>query len=204
MATPTPFSAPTDRAGSSTNFIRHVPGCGEFRLRPLQLDEDVPLIHDWVSRDYARYWGMQDQSVADVRAAYEQIANAPHSSAFAGLYNGRLSFLMEKYHALDEPIANCYEARSGDYGMHILVAPPRHHIPGFTWHAFTTVMAFMFSDPRVERVVVEPDVRNDKIHALNNRAGFLYQRVIELPGKQAYLAFCTRAGFDTALRREQA
>ena len=30
----------------------------------------------------------------------------------------------------------------------------------------------LFSDHRIQRVVVEPDVRNEKVHKLNRKAGF--------------------------------
>lgn len=55
----------------------------------------------------------------------------------------------------------------------------------------------MFSDARVSRIVVEPDVRNEKIHILNKRAGFEYQQIIDLPNKTAYLGFCTREQYES-------
>jgi RimJ/RimL family protein N-acetyltransferase len=61
-------------------------------------------------------------------------------------------------------------------------------------------MDFLFSDAGVERVVVEPDVNNDAIHPINRRAGFVYHRQVELPGKTAWFATCTRADYDAALR----
>ena len=63
-----------------------------------------------------------------------------------------------------------------------------------------TVLAALFAEPSVRRVVVEPDVRNDKIHQLNRYAGFVYHGEIALPHKRAALAFCTRAQFDAHLQ----
>lgn len=63
-------------------------------------------------------------------------------------------------------------------------------------------MDYMFSRPEVRRVVVEPDVRNEKIHVLNKRAGFRYQHTIDMGHKTAWLAFCQREDYQHALLQE--
>lgn len=183
-------------------FETWLPEMGHLSLRPVRPREDARLIHDWVSRGYARYWGMQDQTREQVAAFYRDMAASPHADAFIGLHEGEPAFLMERYAPESEPVSAHYRVRPGDCGMHVLVAPPERRIPGFTWAVFTTVMDFLFDDPAVERIVVEPDVFNDKIHALNLRAGFEYVRRIRLPDKTAWLAFCTRAQYRAALRGE--
>jgi hypothetical protein len=55
-----------------------------------------------------------------------------------------------------------------------------------------------FADPSVRRVVVEPDVRNDKIAALNAAVGFVVCRTVDLADKTAALSFCTRADFSSS------
>jgi hypothetical protein len=56
-------------------------------------------------------------------------------------------------------------------------------------------MEHCFAGSRVRRVVVEPDVRNERIAALNAAAGFVVARTIALPTKDAALSFCTREDF---------
>jgi siderophore synthetase component/RimJ/RimL family protein N-acetyltransferase len=179
-------------------------GTGAIRLRPLRMPDDMPLVHGWVSGEHARYWGLVGRSVAEVEAAYREILRPPGSRAFIGLCAGEPAFLVERYDPADDPIGTYYEVRRGDVGMHILVAPPERRTPGHTWQVFSAVMDFLFADDSVERIVVEPDIRNDKIHRLNRRAGFVYQRVVQLPRKTAYLAFCTRAQYEAALARGEA
>jgi siderophore synthetase component len=193
-----PRSAEADSAGPAS-FHQSIPELGEFYLRPLQLPDDIPFVHDWVTREYAKYWGMQGHSVAEVEAAYVKIC--AHSKVLIGFYQDRPTFLLECYRALDDQVGKYYEAQPGDYGMHILVAPADRPIPNFTSHVFTVIMNFIFSDPNVDRIVVEPDIRNDKIHVLNKRAGFEYRKIIELPNKTACLAFCTRARHEAMLKR---
>lgn len=181
-------------------FRKHVPQVGDFHLGPLRIPEDMPRVHDWVNREYAKYWGMVGQSVSEVESAYVEIRK--HSKVFLGFHNDKPAFLLECYSPATDPVGKHYAVQPGDRGMHILVAPAERPIANFTWHVFTVTMDFLFSDAAVNRIVVEPDVRNEKIHVLNKRARFEYQKIIELPRKTAHLAFCTRDQYRAALKKE--
>ncbi len=174
---------------------------GKFTVRPMRA-EDASLIHSWVTRDYARFWGMQDDSLEKVASFYQQLtAENPHA-ALIGCCNDQPVFLMEFYRASDDQIGKFYPAEPDDYGMHILIAPANNPVKQFSWQVFTVVMDYMFSQPEVKRVVVEPDVRNNKIHPLNKRAGFRYQHTIDMGHKTAWLAFCQREDYQQALTQE--
>lgn len=174
---------------------------GEFTLRPMQAD-DAPLIHRWVTQEYARFWGMQNDTLEQVASFYQQLlANDPHS-AMIGLCNDEPVFLMEFYRAQQDEVGKHYPALPDDYGMHILIAPADKPLPQFSWQVFSTVMDYLFSLPQVQRVVVEPDVRNEKIHRLNKRAGFRYQHTIDMGHKTAWLAFCQREDYQQAQLQE--
>ncbi|MGW9413739.1 GNAT family N-acetyltransferase [Arthrobacter cupressi] len=178
-----------------------------FTFRPVDPVADAPLLHSWVSRPYARFWGMLSASVDDVVEEYSRIASSGHHQAFLGLDGGEPAFLMEQYQPGESPLADVYEVQPGDTGMHLLVAPPSGEPqPGFTTAVMQSVMTHLFEDPQTERVVVEPDARNHKIHVLNERVGFRPERVVTLPAvepmethKEALLSFCTRADFLATL-----
>ncbi|MBX2858095.1 MAG: GNAT family N-acetyltransferase [Cellvibrionaceae bacterium] len=182
---------------SAQSFI--VKGIGELSLRPFKLEHDIAQIHHWVTQPYAHFWGMQGFDRHQVIAEYQRLCQ--HSHIFIGEYRGKDTFLLEVYNPHNEALAEHYAVQRGDCGMHILVAPADQRIRGFTWGIFQTVMQFLFSDPAIHRVVVEPDVGNQKIHALNTRAGFAYQKRIQLANKTAHLAFCTRQQFFHALNK---
>jgi len=179
-------------------FSRQLAGMGEFSLYPLQVPQDMPLLHDWVGRDYAHYWGMQQCDLAAVTAAYAQLQDSGHAQALLGRLDGVPAFLMERYDPAHDVLGRHYPVQPGDIGMHLLLAPPLQPRSGFSRAVMHTVLAALFADPAVARVVVEPDVRNDKIHRLNRHAGFVYQGEIQLPHKRAALAFCSRAQFAAA------
>ena len=161
-------------------------------LVPLDIDRDASHLHRWVTHPKARFWEMGDATLEDVVVAYRQIGADPHHDAFLGLAAGEPAFLMERYDPAHSELAEHGRWTTGHVGMHVLVAPSDEPVPGFTRAVFTAVMDFLFSDPAVERVVVEPDVRNDRIAALNAESGFVVHEHVQLSTKVAALSSCTR------------
>ncbi|MFF0718062.1 GNAT family N-acetyltransferase [Micromonospora sp. NPDC003816] len=185
-------------------FTRHDPGLGEFALRTLDVAADAPLLHRWVTHPKAAFWMMQDADVDRVAAEYGAIAAHPHHDAFLGLWRGEPAFLAERYDPARVELVGLYDAQPGDVGMHFLCAPTDAPVHGFTTAVITTVMAWLFTDPATRRVVVEPDVRNTAVHALNAAVGFEVTGPIDKPEKTALLSICTRERFVAATRSEGA
>ncbi|WP_353942725.1 GNAT family N-acetyltransferase [Streptomyces sp. HUAS MG91] len=174
---------------------------GTLTLRPVDPQNDAELLHRWVTDPKAAFWLMQDAKLQDVEREYMSIAAAEHHDAFLGLHDGEPAFLMERYDPRHVELVGLYEPEPGDIGMHFLTAPSEIRISGFTRAVITAVMEFLFADPAVERVVVEPDVRNTAVHALNEAVGFVPEREIDKPEKKALLSFCTREQFEKATGR---
>ncbi|MGW3325740.1 GNAT family N-acetyltransferase [Streptomyces virginiae] len=179
-------------------FSRTDTELGSFAVRPLDPFADAELLHGWVTHPKASFWMMQDASLPDVEREYMRIAAHEHHQAFIGLHEGRPAFLMETYDPSELELVGLYDAQPGDVGMHFLVAPSDTPLHGFTRAVITTVMAAIFADPTTERVVVEPDVANTAVHALNEAVGFVPERQVTKPEKEALLSFCTRAQFEAA------
>ncbi|MEL6548302.1 MAG: GNAT family N-acetyltransferase, partial [Myxococcota bacterium] len=121
--------------------------------------------------------------------------------AHLGEYNVTPAFLMESYSPHLASFSSTYDAKVSDRGMHLLVAPASSPIRGFTRAVFLAVMDSLFADASAQRIVVEPDVRNEKIRALNRYAGFEELKEIEIPatptspGKRAMLSVCSRSAY---------
>jgi siderophore synthetase component/RimJ/RimL family protein N-acetyltransferase len=166
------------------------------RLVPLDLDRDLDLLHAWVTHPRSHFWGLQGASAEKVRAEYQGIADNPHHHAWLGLDDdGSPLFLAETYDPAHSELAQHYEVRPGDIGMHVLVSPPTRKRSGVTSAVMRAVMDFCFADPSVERVVVEPDVRNEAIERKNAEVGFVEERHVQLHDKVARLSFCTRQAY---------
>ncbi|QKV92985.1 acetyltransferase [Streptomyces sp. NA02950] len=181
-----------------TLFTRTDDRLGAFALRPLDPAADAAPLHGWVTHPKASFWMMQDADLAEVEREYRRIHEHPHHDAFIGLHEGRPAFLAERYDPAQVELVGLYEPQEGDVGMHFLCAPTRTPLHGFTLAVITTVMEFCFADPAVRRVVVEPDVRNTAVHALNAAVGFEAVEKIAKPEKDALLSVCTRQRFEAA------
>ena len=168
------------------------------RFRLLQPGADAPWLHAWFTLPRAGFWGMQHCSVAEVRGFYETLLSSGHAAACVGECEGRLAFVAECYDPAHDALCRHCAVRPGDLGMHFFVGPAEQPQHGFTRRVFRALMRFMFERLGAERIVVEPDVRNHKVHVLNAAMGFEPAGTVELPHKTALLAFCTRAQFERA------
>lgn len=175
---------------------------GELSFISFQAKEHAHIIQQWLSLPYASYWGMTDKTVDDIQAHYMKVDQENLASPYLGLIDGKPSFFIEVYDPEVEGVSQHYPKRDGDCGMHILIAPAVKPISGFTYQVFMSVMEFLFSLPDTQRIVVEPDFRNEKILKLNKRAGFIHEKKINLSGKEAYLAFCSKQQFEAAKNKD--
>ena len=176
---------------------------GEFSLREVDPHCDATLIHSWVSTPTAKYWLMQDLSVEEVEKFYLKFNLTEGSQAYLGYHNETPSFIIELYDPCHSPVAEHYTPLPGDIGMHLFVAQGEVSLHGFTRTVFNIMMEFIFNRDEINRIVVEPDCNNNKIHAMNMLFGFKHVDQIQLGKKEAYLGFCSREQYmNSAGRRE--
>lgn len=182
-------------SASTPLFTRTDARLGTFAVRAMDPLTDAELLHSWVTHPKSAFYLLQEATLPEVEREFMGIASAEHHDAFIGLHEGRPAFLMERYDPAHVELDGLYAHQPGDVGMHFLCAPTNRPLHGFSLAVITTVMEMLFADERTERVVVEPDVRNTAVHALNEAVGFEIARTLDKPEKQAYLSFCTRARF---------
>jgi len=179
------------------NYSKIYEGLGQLTIRPFDLDTDCEFLHEWVNQEYAIFWGLQNSTLEDVHHEYQKLMEPEHYDVFVGTLDGRPIFVMERYDPSQDIIAEFYLPNNQDIGVHIIVAPATSpKINDFTWHVFLAIMEFVFTDEQVERIIVEPDIRNKKMISLCERIGFVTKQVIELPHKSAQLAFLEREKFQ--------
>ena len=51
-------------------FSKEINGLGEISIRPMQLNSDIDTLYSWVSKPYAKYWGMLTQTKEEVYKVY--------------------------------------------------------------------------------------------------------------------------------------
>ncbi|WP_432022824.1 GNAT family N-acetyltransferase [Streptomyces parvus] len=177
-----------------------VEGFGTVRLVPVDPAADTELLHGWVTQERARSWGMADHTREQVREIYEFVDSLPTHHAYLALRDGVPAALFQTYEPDADPVGECYDVQPGDFGVHLLIAPAEGEgtVKGYTDALLTAFIAHVFSDPAHVRVVVEPDVRNEKAIARMVRIGFELGPEIRKPEKTARLAFLTRAALGLA------
>ncbi|KUH36495.1 MULTISPECIES: GNAT family N-acetyltransferase [Streptomyces] len=182
-------------------YEQAVDGFGTVRIVPLDPDRDAPLVHAWVSEDRARFWGMREIDVAEVRDVYAHLDSLTTHHAFLVYRDGAPVALFQTYEPEADRVSECYEVQPGDIGVHLLLAPTDTPERGFSRHLLGVLTDFALRGGRT-RIVAEPDAANDKAVALLVRGGFELGPEVVLPEivlpevhlveKRARLAFLTR------------
>lgn len=190
---------------------------GRIRVRPINAD-DCETVHDWVTDPRSRFWDELDSTLQDVAAEITRLTGASHEAAFMLERDGTALAMTEIYDPAHVVLTDHREAiglRTGDLGMHLLCAPPRQSGSehGLTSALMAAVVAWLFDAPtaassigvtncegaaRIERILVEPDERNEKILAKNALAGFRTIdgcEAVALEDKTARIQALTRSGF---------
>lgn len=178
-----------------------------YTFRPVSLPDDSALLHSWIATEHASFWGMPNATEKEIEAEYRTLLSTPGYEVLLGIdASGDEKFLIELYDPAASPLADAYNYVRGDRGLHFLAPEAANPQPGFTLEALAAAMVQAFALPGTERIIVEPDVRNKAMHALNARVGFRPVRPVELSEadgsiKQALLSICTRQDFESATGR---
>lgn len=173
----------------------------EFVFKPLNLEQDIPMLQSWLNQDYAKFWGMQGMTQATITAA---MAPSEHKLALIGEWQAKPLFMVELYDPAHDEIGLHYQVKPLDCGMHLILAPiegkPVH---GLSRKVMAAIAQLILETLAFTRLVVEPDQQNHKIHRLNCQIGIRYQKAIQLSTKAAFLGFCSAQSRQTATQAPQ-
>ncbi|MFE1379574.1 GNAT family N-acetyltransferase [Streptomyces sp. NPDC058740] len=185
---------------SRTEHVQAVEGFGTVRVDRIDPERDAPLIHRWVNEERARFWGMNGTTVEQVREIYAHLDSLTTHHGFLVHRDDVPVALFQTYDPEADRISECYEARAGDIGVHLFLAPSGTPERGFTEGLLTALLDFALTGH--SRVVGEPDAANEKVIARLVRTGFELGPEVVLPevdlpevfipAKKARLAFFTR------------
>ncbi|EGM69453.1 GNAT family N-acetyltransferase [Shewanella sp. HN-41] len=162
-----------------------------FQLRTLDLKQDIPTLQSWFNQEYAKFWGMQGLSLAAIE---NLMAATEHKFALMGEWQAKSLFMVELYDPAHDEVGHHYPVAQGDCGMHLIIAPPDGNpVSGLSFKVMDAIAQLVLERLAFNRLVVEPDQLNSKIHRLNSRVGIRYEKAIQLSTKAAFLGFCTAA-----------
>lgn len=162
-----------------------------FSMRPVRPTDDAPLLHSWVTEERAVFWGMTDKTVEEVRDVYAFLDSLSTHHGYLVHDDDRPVAIFQTYEPEHDPLGECYDVRDGDLGIHLFLAPG-DPLPGFTGRLAAWLLEQVFADPSVQRVVAEPDVRNERSLRRTARMGLEPGPVVDLGHKQARMFFLDR------------
>lgn len=183
---------------------RQVDGFGTVRIRTLDAKADAEVLHGWVSEERASFWGMNGLTREQVAEIYAHMDTLDTHHAFLLEKDGEPVGLLQTYEPEADRVSECYEAEPGDIGIHLLLAPAGSAGARTGWSSalLTAVTSYVLVGLDRKRVVVDPDVRNEKAVARFLGQGFAAGEKVVLPEidipdvflpeKHAQLAFLTR------------
>ncbi|MFE5892397.1 GNAT family N-acetyltransferase [Streptomyces sp. NPDC056462] len=181
-----------------------VEGFGTVRVLRLDPEADAEAVHGWVSQERAAFWGMNGLTRDQVAGIYAHMDTLDTHHAFLVVRDTTPVALLQTYDPEADRVSECYDVRPGDIGVHLLLAPagPEGGQPGWTSVLLTVMTSYVFGVLGRQRVVVDPDVRNEKAVARFLRQGFTAGPTVVLPEidlpdvyipeKKAQLAFLNR------------
>ncbi|MFE9310196.1 GNAT family N-acetyltransferase [Streptomyces sp. NPDC088353] len=160
-----------------------VDGFGTVRVLPLDAWADAGAVHGWVSEERAAFWGMTGLAEEQVAEIYAHMATLDTHHAFLVLKDGEPVALLQTYEPSADRVGECYTVEPGDIGIHLLLAPaaPGAARSGWTSRLMAALLSYVLPGLDRTRVVVDPDVRNDKAVARFLREGFTAGPVVTLP-----------------------
>jgi RimJ/RimL family protein N-acetyltransferase len=160
--------------------------------------EDLNTLYDWFNHPSARrFWNMQ-LSQSELLAYFENQKHSTSHRIFIICHGKMPIALSEVYEASRSELAFHYTARRYDYGIHLLMAPPRNIvylkqlIGKVSLSVLLTIIEMLFKSDSVKRIIAEPDINNTCAQHLALAAGFQFVKDLQLSDKVAKLYIISR------------
>lgn len=161
---------------------------GTFALRRPDPDHDLDLVHAWMNDpEVARFWKMAwpRDRIASYLCRQDR---STHSTPYLGELGGVPISYWELYRADLDPLAQYYDVREHDAGVHGLLGPAEYRGRRLGVSLLGAISNWLLdADRRASRVVLEPDVQNTRVIRLAELAGFRRVTDVDLPTKRAAL-----------------
>ncbi|MER0242096.1 GNAT family N-acetyltransferase [Streptomyces sp. HSW2009] len=192
---PSPPPQPYRLVGDVARWGQVATPFGAFRLAPVQLGHDLPLLTRWMNDpSVAAFWELSGPARITEHHVRGQLDGDGRSVPCLGLLDGVPMSYWEVYRADLDPLARYYPARPHDIGLHLLVGGVQDRGRGVGTALLRAVSELALGHrPDTARVVAEPDLRNVPSVAAFLSAGFRFSAEVALPGKCAALMVRDRA-----------
>lgn len=174
-------------------------------LRQASLDRDLGRLHAWLGSDHVKpYWQLDLPLPAFRDRLAEKLAD-DHLTPYIGCLDHVPMSYWECYWAAEDDLAAHYDADPADQGVHLLIGPGEYLGHGYALPLLKAVVAMQFRHPETDRIVAEPDARNERVIHVFEECGFERRKEFrfEEAEKDATLLVCERDHFESAVLDDQ-
>ncbi|MHC2998283.1 hypothetical protein OB08_03255 [Microbacterium sp. HJ5] len=174
------------------------PALGRIEIAVLDPVADLDIVHAWVTAPGTAFWGLADLPRDELRDLYAYVDGLSTHHAFLVRRDGEPVALLQTYEPENDPLGDAHPTEDGDVGIHFLLAGRGAPVAGFTTRLGAVLAGFVFTPPSVRRILIEPDVRNERALARTRLFGFELGPEVQLPGKVGRLGVLTRERWASA------
>ena len=162
-------------------------------FRPLTGD-DLPLLHEWLSRRHVAEWWDKPSTYEEVLEEYGPVVSGEDSThAYIGNLNGSPVGFIQSYVAMDSPEGWWPdETDPGVLGIDQFLANADQLNQGLGTAMVRAFIEFLFEDPAVKRIQTDPSPDNARAIRCYEKAGFRALAEVDTPDGRALLMVCER------------
>jgi RimJ/RimL family protein N-acetyltransferase len=173
-------------------------------LRPASMERDLGRLHRWLGSDHVKPYWQLDRSLPAFREALREKLADDHLTPYVGCLDHVPMSYWECYWAAEDDVANHYDDDPNDQGVHLLVGPEEYLGNGYARPLLYAVLAMQFRHPDTDRVIAEPDARNERALHVFEGCGFEPREEFhfEEAEKDAVLMICERERFEVEVLAE--
>lgn len=167
-----------------TVFSKNFPAQGyHISLRRFCISTDMQAIHQWAWKT--------SSAAALLANSYAYTHESNFAKSFMVFMNDSVPVCeTDICSSQQDDICDYYHAIPGDHVIRLLIHLQKKKDRQFYIDVLQTCMEFFFSDPAVVRLLIEPDVENERYNDLVIHSGFRFQQRIYQPYKASNLYYC--------------
>lgn len=174
----------------------------KISFRRVQLEQDAELLHNWMNEEHViPYWKLNGPKEHYVQHLQRALCDE-HQKLYIGFLNNKPISYWESYWVQGDVVEEVYDSKPYDQGVHLLIGEKECLGKGYSLPFLKAMVRYQFQEQRTEKVIAEPDIRNEKMIHVFEKCGFKPIHPVELPDKTALLMFCGREEFHRRWKYE--
>ncbi|XVH31700.1 GNAT family N-acetyltransferase [Haloferacaceae archaeon DSL9] len=186
-------------AGRGTEYQRHDDAIDRtISFRPATMGADLRRLHRWLNGEHVLPYWQLNLPLPRFRERFAAKLGDDHLTPYVGFLDHVPMSYWERYWVAADPLADHYDCDPADQGIHLLIGPTEYLGRGYAAPLLRSMTELAFRHPETDRVVAEPDARNEAAIRAFERCGYEPVREFDFPAeeKRALLVVCERERFE--------